>query len=145
MIYIFFNSIQNEFQINSTVKSSMSLSILFPQVRSLVGLFDPVLQAHLSLAFQDLQVHSQRRSRDPEERLGFLRTDVAPGGSEHGGELFQVLLQSQEKQVSWRFLLHEAIVRHCPMLAVLAACLQVNDLITLYNPCLVLVFRLFSG
>uniref|UniRef100_A0A3B5L2L6 Spatacsin C-terminal domain-containing protein n=1 Tax=Xiphophorus couchianus TaxID=32473 RepID=A0A3B5L2L6_9TELE len=100
------------------------------QVRSLVGLFDPILQAHLSLAFQDLQVHSQRRSRDPEERLGFLRTDVAPGGSEHGGELFQVLLQSQEKQVSWRFVLHEAIVRHCPMLAVLAACLQGTDLLS---------------
>uniref|UniRef100_A0A3B5L9T1 Spatacsin C-terminal domain-containing protein n=1 Tax=Xiphophorus couchianus TaxID=32473 RepID=A0A3B5L9T1_9TELE len=89
------------------------------QVRSLVGLFDPILQAHLSLAFQDLQVHSQRRSRDPEERLGFLRTD-----------LFQVLLQSQEKQVSWRFVLHEAIVRHCPMLAVLAACLQGTDLLS---------------
>ncbi|PWA19897.1 hypothetical protein CCH79_00016604, partial [Gambusia affinis] len=100
------------------------------QVRSLVGLFDPVLQAHLSLAFQDLQVHNRRRSRDPEEQLGFLRTDVASGGSEHGGELFQLLLQSQEKQVSWRFLLHEAIVRHCPTLAVLAACLQGTDLLS---------------
>ncbi|XP_014827914.1 PREDICTED: spatacsin isoform X1 [Poecilia mexicana] len=99
------------------------------QVRSLVGLFDPVLQVHLSLAFQDLQVHNQT-SRDPQEQLGFLRTDVVAGGSEHGGELFQVLLQSQEKQVSWRFLLHEAIVQHCPMLAVLAACLQGTDLLS---------------
>ncbi|KAM4733870.1 spatacsin [Anableps anableps] len=102
------------------------------QVRSLVGLFGPTLQAHLSLAFQDLQVHSQRKSQDPKEQLGFLRTEEAAGDPEHPMELFQVLLQSQEEQVSWRFLLYEAIVQHCPMLAVLAACLQGTELL----PCL---------
>ncbi|KAM4553045.1 spatacsin isoform 3-T3 [Fundulus diaphanus] len=96
------------------------------KVRSLVCLFDPILQTHLSLAFQDLQVHCLRMGQGPEEELGLLRTE------EHPRELFQVLLQSQEEQLACRFLLHEAMVQHCPVLAVLAASLQETELL----PCL---------
>ncbi|GAA6229551.1 spatacsin-like [Lates japonicus] len=103
------------------------------QVRSLVAQFGPALQAHLSLAFQDLQVYSQRRSCGSEEQLQSLSTEATPGSpEEHPMELFQVLLQSQEEASPCRYLLQEALVQRCPTLAVLAACQQGVELL----PCL---------
>ncbi|XP_008279865.1 spatacsin [Stegastes partitus] len=102
------------------------------QVRSLVAQFEPTLQAQLSLAFQDLQLYSQRRGCDPEELSGSLRTEEASGSTEHPRELFQVLLQSQEELAPSRYLLHEALVQRCPTLAILAACQQGTELL----PCL---------
>ncbi|XP_067446801.1 spatacsin isoform X2 [Thunnus thynnus] len=102
------------------------------QVRSLAAQFGPALQAHLSLAFQDLQVCSQRRGSGPEEQTGSLNTVEAPGCPEHPRELFQVLLQSQEEAAACTYLLQEALVQRCPTLAVLAACQQVPELL----PCL---------
>ncbi|XP_050923328.1 spatacsin [Lates calcarifer] len=103
------------------------------QVRSLVALFGPALQAHLSLAFQDLQVYSQRRSCGSEEQLQSLSTEATPGSpEEHPRELFQVLLQSQEEASPCRYLLQEALLQRCPTLAVLAACQQGVELL----PCL---------
>lgn len=83
------------------------------------------MQAHLSLAFQDLQV-SQRRSGGSEEQSGSLNTEEAAGSMEHPRELFQVLLQSQEEAAPCRYLLQEALVQRCPTLAVMAACQQVT-------------------
>ena len=97
--------------------------VLLLQVRSLAAQFGPALQAHLSLAFQDLQVYSQRRSCGSEELSGSLSTDEGPGSPT---ELFQVLLQSQEEAAPCRYLLQEALVQRCPTLAVLAACQQVT-------------------
>uniref|UniRef100_A0AAQ5Z462 Spatacsin C-terminal domain-containing protein n=1 Tax=Amphiprion ocellaris TaxID=80972 RepID=A0AAQ5Z462_AMPOC len=102
------------------------------QVRSLVAQFEPTLQAQLSLAFQDLQVYSQRRMCDPDELSVPLTTEVSSGSPEHPRELFQVLLRSQEKLAPCRYLLHEALVQRCPTLAILAACLQGTELL----PCL---------
>lgn len=103
------------------------------QVRLLVAQFGPTLQAHLSLAFQDLQVYSKRRSCDSDEQHSVLRTEGATSGSpEHPGEMFQVLLQSQEEPAPCRYLLQEALVQRCPTLAVLAACVQGAELL----PCL---------
>ncbi|XP_040893537.1 spatacsin isoform X2 [Toxotes jaculatrix] len=102
------------------------------QVRSLVAQFGPTLQAHLSLAFQDLQVYSQRRGCDSEEQVQSLSTEKAPGSPEHSRELFQVLLQSQEEVSPCRYLLQEAVMQRCPTLAVLAACQQGAELL----PCL---------
>lgn len=119
--------------ISNLMYHSLFIQFCFFQVRSLISLFGPTLQAHLSLAFQDLQVHNQMRSQNPKEHLGFLRTEQAAGSSEHPRELFKVLLLSKEEQVSFRFLLYEAIVQRCPVLAVLAACLQVNYHITFYK------------
>ncbi|XP_042370781.1 spatacsin-like [Plectropomus leopardus] len=93
----------------------------FLQVRSLAAQFGPALQAHLSLAFQDLQVYSQRRTLCGSEQQS-LNTDEAPGSPEHPRELFQVLLQSQEEAAPCRYLLQGALVQRCPTLAVLAAC-----------------------
>ncbi|XP_069570605.1 spatacsin [Brachyistius frenatus] len=101
------------------------------QVKLLAAQFSPALQAHLSLAFQDLQVYSQRGC-DPVEPSGPLRSDEASGSPEHPGELFQVLLQSQDESAPCRYLLQEAVARRCPTLAVLAACLQGTELL----PCL---------
>nr|XP_046249674.1 spatacsin isoform X2 [Scatophagus argus] len=96
------------------------------QVRSLASGFGPALQAHLSLAFQDLQVYSQSRS------CGSLSSEQAPGSSELPTELFQVLLQSQEEAAPCRYLLQEALLQRCPTLAVMAACQQGAELL----PCL---------
>ncbi|KAM6937910.1 LOW QUALITY PROTEIN: spatacsin [Xenentodon cancila] len=97
------------------------------QVRSLVSEFGPTLQAHLTLAFQDLQVCRQRRAHDLLDQLGSGRAEKAPGSLDHPRELFLVLLQSQEKAVPCRYLLHEALVQRCPVLAILAASLQGSE------------------
>uniref|UniRef100_A0A3P8R091 Spatacsin C-terminal domain-containing protein n=1 Tax=Astatotilapia calliptera TaxID=8154 RepID=A0A3P8R091_ASTCA len=103
------------------------------QVRSLAAQFGPTLQAHLSLAFQDLQVYCKRKSCDSDEQHSVLRTEEAVSGSpERPGEMFQVLLQSQEEPAPCRYLLQEALVQRCPTLAVLAACMQGAELL----PCL---------
>uniref|UniRef100_A0A3Q3M2X0 SPG11 vesicle trafficking associated, spatacsin n=1 Tax=Mastacembelus armatus TaxID=205130 RepID=A0A3Q3M2X0_9TELE len=102
------------------------------QVRSLAAQFGPALQAHLSLAFQDLQVYRQRRSCDPEVHTRTLSTEEAPRSPGHPRDMFQVLLQSQEEASPCRHLLQEALVQRCPTLAVLAACQQGAELL----PCL---------
>lgn len=107
----------------------------FLQVRSLVAQFGPALQAHLSLAFQDLQVYGRRRSCGSEEQSGSLRTEETPRSQEHPRELFQVLLQSQEEAAPCRYLLQEALVQRCPTLAVMAACQQVNRQNTMCDSC----------
>ncbi|XP_034535011.1 spatacsin, partial [Notolabrus celidotus] len=97
-------------------------------VRSLAAQFGPALQAHLTLAFQDLQVCSQRRSVASEEQQqqqpGSLTTERTSWSSDPPRELFQVLLQSQDEEAPCRYLLQEALVQRCPTLAVLAACQQ---------------------
>ncbi|XP_035497750.2 spatacsin isoform X3 [Scophthalmus maximus] len=102
------------------------------QVRSLVARFGPALQAHLNLAFQDLQLHGQRRSssseKPPPPPPVSLGTEEVAGSA----ELFQVLLRSQEQASPGGFLLSEALVQRCPTLAVLAACQQGAELL----PCL---------
>ncbi|KAI3371229.1 hypothetical protein L3Q82_023542, partial [Scortum barcoo] len=102
------------------------------QVRSLVAQFAPALQAHLSLAFQDLQVYSQRGGCGCVEQSASLNTKKAPGSLEPPREMFQVLLQSQEEAAPCRYLLQEAVSQHCPTLAVMAACQQGAELV----PCL---------
>lgn len=93
------------------------------QVRSLAAEFGPTLRSHLSLAFRDLQVHCPRWEQVIEEQPTSTENED-PTSSEHPRELFQVLLQSQNKTSPFRFLLQEALVQHCPTLAVLAACQQ---------------------
>lgn len=99
-------------------------------MRSLATQFGPALQAHLSLAFQDLQVYSQRRSCGSEERSRSLSSEEAAVSAEHPTELFQVLLQSQEEPAPCRYLLQEALVQRCPTLAVMAACQQVTSTVS---------------
>ncbi|XP_036390743.1 spatacsin [Megalops cyprinoides] len=93
------------------------------QVRSLVAHFNPTLQAHLSQAFQHLQLISQERGPDPQGTLPSEEALQPPK------DLFQVLLQSQEEPSAWRYLLAEAMSQHCPTLTVLAACHQDADLL----------------
>lgn len=82
--------------------------------------FGPALQAHLNLAFQDLQLSCQQgQSRS----VGVAESS---GGLDRQPELFQVLLQSLEEAEPYRYLLQEALVHHWPTLAVMAACQQVS-------------------
>ncbi|XP_051739851.1 spatacsin isoform X1 [Ctenopharyngodon idella] len=97
------------------------------QVRSLASGFSPALQSHISLAFQDLHLtNSHQTAEDQGRMLSALPRDES---SEPPRELFQVLLQSQEKPSPWRFLLSEAVRQRCPPLSVLAACHQGPELL----------------
>lgn len=91
------------------------------QVRSLAAQFGPALQAHLNLAFQDLQLCCQR------EQSRLVGVAESSGGSDRQPELFQVLLQSLEEAEPYRYLLQEALVHRWPTLAVMAACQQVSN------------------
>ncbi|XP_068168365.1 spatacsin isoform X3 [Antennarius striatus] len=97
------------------------------QVRSLAAQFGPSLQAHLSLAFQDLQVYSSGRNGGSEDQT--LTTREAPGVPKQPMELFRVLLQSQEQKSPYRYLLQEAVVQRCPTLAVISSCHQEAELV----------------
>lgn len=92
------------------------------QVRSLVSHFSPTLQAHLSLAFQHLQLQSEWEQEGGPQCQQTLPSEEA---SDPPKDLFQVLLRSQRQPSSWRYLLAEAMDQHCPTLTVLAACHQV--------------------
>uniref|UniRef100_H3CAS0 SPG11 vesicle trafficking associated, spatacsin n=1 Tax=Tetraodon nigroviridis TaxID=99883 RepID=H3CAS0_TETNG len=87
-------------------------------VRALAAGFGPTLQAHLSLAFQDLQVCHERRG------CGSEGAAAAPRSTQGSTELFQVLLRSLEEAEPCRFLLREALLQRSPTLAVMAACQQ---------------------
>eukprot|EP00063_Salmo_salar_P004610 XP_013979445.1 PREDICTED: spatacsin isoform X1 [Salmo salar] len=100
------------------------------QVRSLATHFSPALQAHLTLAFQNLQLSSQWRVGEVEDREAQGQVTLpSEEASDPPKELFQVLLQSQEQASPWRHLLGEALAQHCPTLTTLAACHQEADLL----------------
>ncbi|KAG9341188.1 hypothetical protein JZ751_019627 [Albula glossodonta] len=96
------------------------------QVRSLLSHFSPTLQAHLSLAFQHLQLQSPREQEREPGSQQTLPSEEAPDPPK---DLFQVLLRSQGQPSTWRYLLAEAMGQHCPTLTVLAACHQDADLL----------------
>uniref|UniRef100_A0A8C2JKU6 SPG11 vesicle trafficking associated, spatacsin n=1 Tax=Cyprinus carpio TaxID=7962 RepID=A0A8C2JKU6_CYPCA len=97
------------------------------QVRSLAASFCPALQSHISLAFQDLHPSSSHQALEDQGSVAHaLPRDESP---EPPRELFQVLLESQEKPSPWRFLLSEAVRQRSPALSVLAACHQAAELL----------------
>ncbi|XP_061077139.1 spatacsin isoform X2 [Conger conger] len=96
------------------------------QVRSLVSHFSPTLQAHLSLAFQHLQLRSQW---EQEGGPGCQRTLPSEEATDPPRDLFQVLLRSQRQPSAWKYLLAEATDQRCPTLTVLAACQQDAELL----------------
>ncbi|XP_058264105.1 spatacsin isoform X1 [Hemibagrus wyckioides] len=97
------------------------------QVKYLTASFSPGLQAHLFLAFQDLQlVNSQQAVKDPRDSLCSLMKEES---SDCPKDLFQVLFQSEEQTSPWQYLLAEAVTLHSPPLTVLAACYQEAELL----------------
>ncbi|KAL2093283.1 hypothetical protein ACEWY4_010595 [Coilia grayii] len=94
------------------------------QVRAIVTSFSPALQSHLSLAFQDLQYPLPLHTASDVllEHVGSLDSGAEEGYLEPPKDLFQVLLQGTGQPCQWRYQLEEAISRHCPPLAVFAAC-----------------------
>uniref|UniRef100_A0AAY5L6J8 Spatacsin C-terminal domain-containing protein n=1 Tax=Esox lucius TaxID=8010 RepID=A0AAY5L6J8_ESOLU len=100
------------------------------QVRTLVAQFNRALQAHLTLAFHDLQFSSPWSSGEVEDQQAQGQITVSSEEvPDPPRELFQVLLQSQEQASPWRYLLGKALGQHCPMLTILAACHQDADLL----------------
>uniref|UniRef100_A0A673HT71 Spatacsin C-terminal domain-containing protein n=1 Tax=Sinocyclocheilus rhinocerous TaxID=307959 RepID=A0A673HT71_9TELE len=97
------------------------------QVRSLAASFSPALQSHISLAFQDLHPTSSHQA--VEDQGSVARTLPRDESPEPPRELFQVLLESQEKPSPWRFLLSEAVRQRSPALSVLAGCHQAAELL----------------
>ncbi|XP_028679448.2 spatacsin isoform X1 [Erpetoichthys calabaricus] len=99
------------------------------QVKSLLKYFSPVLQEHLSLAFENLQLVplEEEEKKCPQDtdalKMSLPRRKAVPH------ELFHVLLLSQDKPRPWRYLLCEAISHNCPVLSVLAACEQGADVL----------------
>ncbi|XP_059495149.1 spatacsin isoform X2 [Stegostoma tigrinum] len=94
------------------------------EVMALLKDFSPVLQGHLTLAFQNLQFVAQGNpvscsvtKRETNEK------DESPV------DLFQVLYWCQEKPKPWRYLLSEAVRHGAPVLSVLAACFQETDVL----------------
>lgn len=96
------------------------------QVRALAAGFGPTLQAHLSLALQDLQVDNKQSRCGSEEPPASRRSTEHSSIQKPITDLFQVLLQSLEEAAPCRFLLQEALVHRSPTLAVMAACQQVT-------------------
>ncbi|XP_050955035.1 spatacsin [Labeo rohita] len=97
------------------------------QVRSLATSFSPALQSHISLAFQDLHPTSSHQAL--EDQGNVTSAPLRDESPEPPRELFQVLLESQEKPSPWRFLLSEAVRQRSPALSVLAACHQGAELL----------------
>ncbi|XP_072134103.1 spatacsin [Mobula birostris] len=91
------------------------------EVKGLLKDFSPILQEHLTLAFQNLQYVSQEKPPGC--------TVVKKKESEPTRDLFQVLYKCQESTNPWRYLLSEAVWQHAPVLSVLAACFQEADVI----------------
>ncbi|XP_051896578.1 spatacsin [Pristis pectinata] len=94
------------------------------EVKSLLKDFSPILQDHLTLAFQNLQFVSQEKA--PSCTVVKKEPDKE---SEPIKDLFEVLYKCQESTNPWRYLLSEAVRQNAPVLGVLAACFQEADVL----------------
>ncbi|KAJ6662923.1 hypothetical protein lerEdw1_011127 [Lerista edwardsae] len=83
--------------------------------------FPPPLQDHLRLAFESLQA-ADPPLKGQGDAPHLLRHEPKPSG--HPQDLFRILLQCQEQQHPWRYLLAEALQHRAPSLCVLAICFQ---------------------
>uniref|UniRef100_UPI00398F3600 spatacsin isoform X2 n=1 Tax=Pristiophorus japonicus TaxID=55135 RepID=UPI00398F3600 len=94
------------------------------EVKALLKDFSPILQDHLTLAFQNLQFVSQEKPAS-----GTVTMKEPSRKSESPVDLFQVLYWCQEKPKPWRYLLSEAVRQNAPVLSILAACFQEADVL----------------
>ncbi|KAF6352493.1 SPG11 vesicle trafficking associated, spatacsin [Rhinolophus ferrumequinum] len=92
------------------------------EVKSLLQYFSPVLQDHLSLAFENLP--SVSNSRMDSDQFCNRSLQELQRSKEEMTDLFEILLQSSEEPNSWCWLLAEALKQQAPILSVLASCLQ---------------------
>lgn len=93
-------------------------------MKALLKEFSPALQDHLSLAFENLQFVPPSDEENDQGHPEAARP-VLQNKKERPQDLFQALLLSQDQPSPWRYLLSEAMGQHCPVLSVLAACVQV--------------------
>ncbi|XP_006831763.1 PREDICTED: spatacsin isoform X2 [Chrysochloris asiatica] len=92
------------------------------EVKPLLQYFSPVLEDHLSLAFENLP--SLSNSRMDNDQVCSKSTQELQKNKEHMTDFFGIFLQCSEEPNSWRCLLAEALKQQAPILSVLASCLQ---------------------
>ncbi|XP_019500417.1 PREDICTED: spatacsin [Hipposideros armiger] len=92
------------------------------EVKSLLQYFSPVLQDHLSLAFENLPLVSN--SRMDNDQVCNSSLQELQSNKEEITDFFEILLRSSEEPNSWCWLLAEALKQRAPILSVLASCLQ---------------------
>uniref|UniRef100_A0A5F9CIS3 SPG11 vesicle trafficking associated, spatacsin n=1 Tax=Oryctolagus cuniculus TaxID=9986 RepID=A0A5F9CIS3_RABIT len=92
------------------------------EVKPLLQYFNPVLQDHLRLAFENLPPVSNSRMEGDQVCSKFPQEFQK--NKEHGTDVFDILLQCPEEPSSWRWLLAEAVRQQAPVLSILASCLQ---------------------
>ncbi|XP_041074494.1 spatacsin-like isoform X1 [Polyodon spathula] len=98
------------------------------QVKALLKEFSPALKDHLSLAFDNLQFVPPSDEENDQGHPEAARP-VLQNKKEKPHDLFQALLLSQDQPSPWRYLLSEALGQHCPVLSVLAACVQDSEIL----------------
>ncbi|XP_019352478.2 spatacsin isoform X2 [Alligator mississippiensis] len=84
--------------------------------------FTPILQDHLMLAFESLELSHPSLGSHHSDSTRPVPTEQRQRG--HPGDLFQILFWCQEKPNPSRYLLMEGMKHHAPFLSVLAACFQ---------------------
>uniref|UniRef100_A0A8C5P045 SPG11, spatacsin vesicle trafficking associated n=1 Tax=Jaculus jaculus TaxID=51337 RepID=A0A8C5P045_JACJA len=91
------------------------------EVKSLLQYFNPVLQSHLKLAFENLpSLSSSRVDRDQ----GSESAQELQRNKDETADLFEILHQCSAEPGSWCWLLAEAAKQRAPILSILASCLQ---------------------
>ncbi|XP_075386621.1 spatacsin isoform X2 [Tenrec ecaudatus] len=92
------------------------------EVKALLQYFSPVLEDHLTLAFENLP--SEFNSGVVSDQVSSKSPVRLRENKEQMTDLFGILLQCSEEPDSWCWLLAEAIRHQAPILSVLASCLQ---------------------
>ncbi|XP_073067833.1 spatacsin isoform X1 [Manis javanica] len=91
------------------------------EVKSLLQYFSPVLQDHLTLAFENLP--SVSNSKVDNDQVCNKCPQELQRNKEEMTDFFEILLQCSE-EINWCWLLAEAVKQQAPVLSVLASCLQ---------------------
>ncbi|XP_076983833.1 spatacsin isoform X2 [Tamandua tetradactyla] len=92
------------------------------EVKSILQYFNPVLQDHLKLAFENLS--SMSNSRMDSDQACNKSPQKLQRNKEQTTDFFEILLQCSEEPNSWCWLLAEALKQQAPILSVLASCFQ---------------------
>nr|XP_005999754.1 PREDICTED: spatacsin isoform X1 [Latimeria chalumnae] len=93
------------------------------KVTTLLKEFSPTLQAHLTLAFENLQLVPHHELERYQENTEYVKTEQQKK-KECPTDLFQVLFLCQDKPDPWFYLATEAVKQHFPVLSIFAASLE---------------------
>ncbi|XP_019388741.1 PREDICTED: spatacsin, partial [Crocodylus porosus] len=118
---------KNEESQHSTIRESLGKVSLSTFVICILQDFTPILQDHLMLAFESIELSHPSLGSHHSDSTRPIPTKQRQRG--HPGDLFQILFWCQEKPNPSCYLLMEGMKHHTPFLSVLAACFQEADII----------------